>query len=116
MPGAAAVTNAVNSAIQTSPGGVQHAIAGKSTVRAAMDDLGVLDRLDPGFAAEARAVLDQLSDEQNRAILDAVRNGLSAGQAVRVAWKEAATIDVQVAPDVAGVLVMLSTPDGRQFM
>jgi hypothetical protein len=116
MPGAAAVTTAVNTALNTSPGGVRHALAGKSTVRAVLDDLGVLDRLDPGYAAEARAVLDQLSGAQNREILDGVTNALSAGQAVRVAWVEAAAIEVDVTSDVAGVAVTLRTPDGRQFL
>jgi hypothetical protein len=118
MPGALAVTRAVNEAIAQSPGSVQEAIAGHTRVHGALDASGILDAIDAEFAAEARAVLDALPPEVDRVILDALGDALDAGSPVEVEWEESAReggISVRVSTDDALVRITLVTPDGRTF-
>jgi hypothetical protein len=119
MPGALAVTRAVNDAIAQSPGAVREAIAGHAGVRAALDASGLLDGIDLEFAAEARAVLDALPPEVDRVILDALGDALDAGVPVEVRWEEAerdGDISVRVSTHDDGLVrITLVTPDGRTF-
>jgi hypothetical protein len=119
MPGALAVTRAVNEAIAGSPAAVQEAIAGHTRVRAALDASAILDGLDAEFAAEARAVLDALPPEVDRVILDAIGDALDAGVPVEVEWEETAReggISVRVSTEDGGLVrITLVTPDGRTF-
>ncbi len=98
------VVNLVNQILHRDPESARRALDGARTVQEALERSGVFGNasMTAEFATETRGVLDRLTDEQNRRILDAVRDGLEAHEAVSVRWEGLFmdAIDVEVSRGV----------------
>lgn len=125
MP-AVAVVAALN-AVLAEPGSglyesASQACLGAETVRRAVRDFGILNRLaeplDPNgvdIAAEARALLRALPSAVDQALLSALRSGFARELPIRLRWVEGDALAVRVSETNGWVRIVLETPDGREF-
>src|SRR5271166_358993 len=100
MAASVRVTTKVNNMLVEQPEACLAAVTGKTTVKDAVEDAGIYDAPDitEGDADESRRALESLSDEHNQRILGEVREALTNGERVDVAWHGAgqAVSDVDV--------------------
>lgn len=100
-------------------GGAERAVRTASSVRHAVEAVGVLDGLQNEEAAEARAVFDALPLALDRAILGALATALGEGQPVVVAWEEGDSLAVRIWEEPGGratLHVVIVSPDGATFL
>jgi hypothetical protein len=100
-------------------GGALSAVQAASSVRHAVEAVGVLDGLENTEAAEARAVFDALPPALDGAILGALARGLGDGQPVVVDWEPGDALAVRIweePGDVATLHIVVVSPDGATYL
>jgi hypothetical protein len=96
------------------------AVTGASSVREAIERVGLLDALDDPDVAESLAVLNALPQAVDRALLATLGSALERGVPVDLDWREAGFIGLHIKEvgqgDAGQVEIVLLTPNGRTFV
>ncbi len=94
----------------------QTALADASSVREAVEGAGVLERMTDEQVAEAQAVMAALPRGVEMAILGAVSAGFERRAPIGVEWQRGAEISVTIREEDDTVRVVLTTPNGQDFL
>jgi hypothetical protein len=78
--------------------------------------MGILERMNEAEEAEARAVMGALPRAVELAILGAASAGFERQDPIRVEWQRGEEISVRVAEERNGVRIILTTPNGQDFL
>jgi hypothetical protein len=115
MAASARLTTMVNEMLRDHPHAAKDALRGTGTVREALERAGIFadQAMTSAFVTETLGVVDRLTAQQNRTILDALRDALAASEAVDVKWEGLAldVLDVEVSRDTGGVHVVVRGSD-----
>jgi len=92
------------------------AVAGASTVAEAVEGMGILERMQEAEVAEARAVMGALPRAVELAILGATTAGFERRMPIGIEWHRGEEISVTVREEVNEVRIILTSPNGQDFL
>jgi hypothetical protein len=100
-------------------GQAHHAIRNASSLSDALDRTVASTGVFSAYAnevAEGKTVLAMLAAEEERAVLDALRDGFDRGLVIEFVWEplaEGQAVHARAAEDATRLVVTVSSPDGR---
>lgn len=97
-------------------GRAQEVVVGASAVREAVEGLGILGRMTEAEVVEAEAVMRALPRAVELAILGAANAGFERHLPIGVEWQRGAEISVRIREDRNEVRIILTTPNGQEFL
>ena len=97
-------------------GRAQAATSSASSVREAVEGMGILERLKDAEVAEAQAVMAALPRAVELAILGATSAGFERRVPIGIEWHRGDAISVNVREEATEVHIVLTTPNGQDFL
>ena len=105
------------SSTQESYVNAQAAIGGVNSVHDAVESIGILDQLDSDEArAEIQAVLGQIPEAVDQALIAAAKNAFSRSLKIRLRWIEGDVWAIRIVEERGWLRITIETPDGREFV